>query len=179
MCADLAKELSRISASAAKLNSAADSLTQQVVALSDHLQQQQVGVSCYFTREGFRGRTDDPEDERDSQGRQRATSCCYFLGFDKADNGKWCVVVACRTGNENACEPRSDGAEAPGTRTLWVRPFEACPRNVRLALAPYVPDVIKGLAAAVDCVINSAQVSLSKLEKVSKELEAALAKKRG
>ena len=179
MSADLSKDLSRISAAAGKLNSTADLLTRQVVALSEHLQQLQVGVSCYFTREGFRGRTDDPEGERDSPARPRATSCCHFLGLDKADNGKWCVAVACRTGNESACAPRSDDAEAPAARTLWVRPFEACPRNVRLALAPYIPELIKGLAAAVENVINSAQTSLSELEKVSKELEAALAKKRG
>ncbi len=179
MSADLSKDLSRISAAAGKLNATAETLTQQVVNLSNHLQQLQVGVSCYFTEKCFRTRADDPEAGQDTQGRQLTSSCCCYLGFDKADDGKWCVAVACRTGSESTSPPGPSDAEAPTGRTQWVRPFEACARNVRLALAPYVPDVIKGLACAVENVMGSAQASLGELEKVSKDLEAALAKKRG
>ncbi len=179
MAAELSEDLSRISAAAGKLNATAERLTQQVVGLSDHLQQLQVGVSCYFTDKHFRTRSDDPEAGQNAQGRQYMSSCCCFLGFDKADDGKWCVVVACRKTGEGTSAAGPKDAEPAAGRTLWVRPFEACARNVRLALAPYVPNVVEGLAAAVERVIGSAQTSLSELEKISKDLEAALPKKRG
>jgi hypothetical protein len=168
MSSDIARDLTRIGAGVEKLNSRADVLTKQVMALSQRLRDLQVGVTCYLTRECYESRTQGADGS--------AVPCCYYIGFGRADDGKWGITVVCRMGKDGGHVPGPDAPRADEATTLWIRPFESCPRDVRLALAVYVPQVVSGLADTVENLIASAETSLENLARISAELEGALAK---
>ena len=167
MNGSISRDLSRIARGAEKLNAQADALTKQVTDLSAHLQELQVGVACFYTAEKHEARAENADG--------CSVPCSYYLGFSKDDNGKWGIVVLCKapkTGGGGGVE----GSDQ--TETVWVRPFESCARDIRLALAGYAPQLLSGLATAVENVASSVEASLTRLKEMQQELPQALAKSR-
>ena len=166
----ISHDLLRITEGAEKLNAQADAVTRLVTDLSKYLQELQVGLDFSYIREMYKSRIEISE--------KRTVPCCYYVGFNNTDSGKWCIAVVCKVGKNDRPDPHLDDQEKSENETLWVRPFEACSREVRLGLAPFVPHVIHGLAQAVEYVLSSVDASLGNLEKVQKELQQVLSKSR-
>ena len=65
--------------------------------------------------------------------------------------------------------PEGTNSRARKGRIRWVKAFDACPRNVRLSLAGYIPNVIAGLAAAVKAMTADLEASISSIEAIEIE----------
>jgi hypothetical protein len=164
MAENISVHLTAIEKNSKKLNAAADTLTEAVRALNERLASMNVGVSVYYTDEFFEFHTDQVTGDLET--------CRYYAGYDRDQDGVWGVTVLCR---RHRVDLESLPKDATGksadigskvNKIRWIRGFDKCPRNVRLALCRYIPKVIEGLAQAVGNVADTLEESLREIESI-------------
>ena len=111
----------------------------------------------------------------------KAVPCRYFIGYDRDQNGKWGICVLCRDSvlddgsipNHIKAKDQSSGKMVIGIR--WIHAFETCPRNIRLSLAVYLPNVISGLANAVKIIARQVDESIGQISEIEAQLKEVTA----
>jgi hypothetical protein len=173
MSNSVVQDLKTIAAEAKGLNKTADILSQSIKSLNDYLQSLNVGLTVYYTEQYFESSTDFETG--------KTVPCRYFLGYDRDQNGKWGICVFCRDSvlsdaafpNHIKAKIQSLGKAVNGVR--WIHAFETCPRNIRLSLAVYIPNVISGLAEAVKNITRQVDESIGQISEIDAQLKEATA----
>ena len=145
----LQSHLSTIKTEVAKLNASADRLAKAVRTLNERLAALNVGVVVYYTNESFEASAD--------YGNGELVSCKYFAGYDRDSKGNWGINVMCHLRNPQ-------DILKDGNALRWTKPFESCPRNVRLGVTSYIPKVVEGLANAVKKLSEDLDASIESIE---------------
>ena len=173
MNSSLFDDLKIISLDTKNLNKTADTLSQTVKILNEYLQNLNVGLTCYYTDRYFESSSDYITD--------KAVQCRFYLGYDRDQNGKWGICVLCKENivNEEAV-PGSVMEKKPDflnriNRTRWIHAFETCPRNIRLSLAMYLPQVVSGLAKVVRNMATQLHDSLELISNIELQLKEVTA----
>ena len=173
MSNSVVQNLKTIAVEAKELNKTADILSQSIKSLNDYLQNLNVGLTVYYTEQYFESSTDIETG--------KAVPCRYFIGYDRDQNGKWGICVLCRDSvlddgsipNHIKAKDQSSGKMVIGIR--WIHAFETCPRNIRLSLAVYLPNVISGLANAVKIIARQVDESIGQISEIEAQLKEVTA----
>ena len=161
MAENMSIHLKTIEDQSKKLNAAADTLTKAVGTLNEQLAAMNAGVTVYYTEEFF----EFPSDVATGN----LETCRYYIGYDRIQDGVWGIAVMCRSRIPYLdLAPKDDKDKNPGLASgantiRWIRGFDKCPRNVRLALCQYIPNVIEGLANALTRVSDNLEKSLKEI----------------
>ena len=162
MAENISANLKTIEEQTKKLNAAADSLTKAVRVLNEHLAAMNVGVTTYYTEAFFETPSDSVTGDLET--------CRYYIGYDRDQEGAWGISIMCRNRILDMEQLPKDVREknpnlvSKVNTVRWIRAFDKCPRNVRLALCQYIPKAIEGLAAAVSNVSGGLDKSLKEIE---------------
>jgi hypothetical protein len=164
MAEDMSAHLEIIKEQTKKLNTAADSIAKAIRDLNERLGAMNVGVTTYYTDAFFEAPADAATGD--------LQACRYYIGYDRDQDGAWGVSIMCRSHVIDAemmpekIKARKTALASKVNSVRWIRSFDKCPRNVRLALCQYIPEVVKGLAASVSNMADSIGKSLQEIQSI-------------
>ena len=162
MAENISANLKIIEEQTTKLNAAADSLAKAVRAIDEYLAAMNVGVTTYYTEAFFETPSDSITGDLET--------CRYYIGYDRDQDGSWGISIMCRNRILDIellpkdVKEKSPKLASKVNTVRWIRGFDKCLRNVRLALCQYLPKVIEGLSTAVSNVTDSLGKSLKEIE---------------
>ncbi|MCY3024388.1 MAG: hypothetical protein NTW87_35890 [Planctomycetota bacterium] len=169
----MADDLARIKKSAKELKGIAEEATALVGQLHRFLKKNPPGIEVWG---------DDICYERVVNCRGHVVDGWYVLGYARSDEGEFTLVLKCiaQQTDENGSPVygRGDqGERVPTDETVWVRPLNAAPRELRIAAISYLPDLMSKLALTCESATKKAQAEMGKFDAAAHELKAALHRK--